>query len=96
MYNTDPVILVARKTHCCTWCSEPIEAGDSYRRWVTFDDCAFVSKMHPECVGACDEECREWGGEYIAFDNERPKPDDSPDAGSAVTATAVPDEKERN
>lgn len=73
MFNTDPTVVIARKEHRCTWCSQAIAPGDSYRRWTTFDDAAFVSKMHPECVGACDEECREYGeSEYIPWNNERP------------------------
>lgn len=74
MHNTDPQVLVARKAHQCTWCSQTINPGDTYQRWVTFDDAAFTSKMHPECVPACQEECRHYGGEYTPYENERPEP----------------------
>lgn len=72
MHNTDPVLVKARNHHHCTWCGEGIAPGEMYHRWTTFDDSAFVSKMHDECKDAAWEECRENGGEYIAFDNERP------------------------
>ena len=72
-FNTDPVMLTAKKAHRCTWCAQAIEPGQKYRRWVTFDDSAFTSKMHPVCVSACDAECREYSDEeYIAYENERP------------------------
>lgn len=73
MFNTDSVTVTARKAHRCTWCSQPIKPGAIYRRWVTFDDGVFTSKMHPECVDACRAECREFPGEgYLPYENDRP------------------------
>lgn len=72
MFNTSTTTQVARVAHRCTWCGQRIEPGECYHRWVTLDGGAFTSKMHPECVDACDEECQEMGGEYMPFDNERP------------------------
>ena len=72
-FNTNDQVLVARRAHVCTWCNEAIAPGDTYWRWVTFEDSAFVSKMHPECREACSDECNEAGEwEYLAFENERP------------------------
>jgi hypothetical protein len=72
-YCTDTETLVSRKEHRCTWCAQVIAKGETYKRWVSFDDSAYTNKMHPECESACNEECREWGeNEYTAYQNERP------------------------
>ncbi len=73
MYNTPSTTQVARKKHVCTWCGQMIQPGDSYVRWCTFDSASFTSKMHPECVDACDAECKEMcENEYLPYDNPRP------------------------
>jgi hypothetical protein len=72
MFNTDPQILTARKQHRCTSCGEAIQVSEKYHRWVTFDDTATTSKMHPECLEMHQrEECYgEW--EYSPYSHERP------------------------
>lgn len=71
-YNTEPTTQVARKRHQCTWCYEQILPGEKYVRWVTFDDAAFTSKMHPECEESANagNEGYEW--EYTPGDGTRP------------------------
>lgn len=75
MFNTPiEIIKAARKAHRCTYCGELIEVGSTYHRWTTYDDSAHHSKMHPECVTACAEECREYGdNEYLPYEGTRPK-----------------------
>ena len=72
-FNTPAVTLTARKQHQCTWCFEPIPPGEKYVRWVTLDDSAYTSKMHPECKRACADTCEECGDwEYMPGEGERP------------------------
>lgn len=72
MFSTSPTTRTARVRHVCTWCSQTIEPGTRYERWVTFDDSAFTSQIHPECRAPLSAECRANGGEYNPYDNERP------------------------
>lgn len=73
MFCTDKESIVARKPHRCTWCGQEIAKGERYDMWKSVDDGWFTNRMHPECVEACDEECREFhDNEYHPYDNERP------------------------
>lgn len=66
---------VARKQHRCIWCGESILPGEKYRDERSIFDGEFqYHKWHPECCDAAakDEEMAEWGGEFSAYDNERP------------------------
>ena len=68
-----PVDVVARKRHRCTWCSEGIAAGETYKRWVSFDlDGVATSKMHPECLEAFDADVALGGDNtYVMYAQER-------------------------
>ena len=71
MYSTPSLSLKARVTHLCTNCGEPILIGETYKRWVTFDDCATTSKMHPECLKLLQGDG--YGEfEYTLYGGERP------------------------
>jgi hypothetical protein len=73
-YCTPVETRVARKSHVCTWCSEPIRPGDTYKRWASMEDSCFTNKIHMECLDPLQQECREsWEGEYIPYEGERPK-----------------------
>ena len=64
---------LARKAHRCTWCADPINAGDTYAHQTgVFDGRWYTSKMHPECF---DDMCEQGDGEYTPYSNERPKAD---------------------
>lgn len=71
-YNTPCVVLTARKPHRCTNCGESINVGETYHRWTTFEDAAFVSKMHPECNHALLKEAGYGEFEYTPYEGERP------------------------
>jgi len=73
MHCTPTLTLVARKRHHCTNCGELINPGETYLRWVTFDDSAFTNKMHPECLAALRKEAICGSFEYEAYQGERPK-----------------------
>lgn len=46
-------IFSAKKSHECSWCSQAIKKGDTYKRYRWFDGCdASTVKMHPECLDA--------------------------------------------
>lgn len=71
-YCTPETTQKARKAHQCTNCCEAINPGDTYVRWTSFDDSAFVNKMHPECL----ESLQEGEGlsfEYTPYSGERPE-----------------------
>lgn len=73
MFNSDPVTLVARKAHTCSWCCEKILPGEKYERWVSIDDSAYTNKMHPECVEAASAgESGSW--EYCPGDGQGMRP----------------------
>ena len=72
MFNTPQETLKARKPHKCTNCAEAIEPGEAYVRWTTMDGACFVSKMHPECLDALQEDAGEWEWEYTPYSGERP------------------------
>ena len=60
----------ARKEHRCTYCAEPINAGDRYvLQTGVHDGSWFRSKMHGECF---DDMCDAGDGEYTPYSNERP------------------------
>lgn len=79
MFSTSPIDRVARKQHRCTNCGEPIAPGETYKRWISFDDSAFTSKMHPECLVSLEEDCQYGKFEYMPYSGARPEAmDDSP------------------
>lgn len=49
----DVTIQAARKQHTCWWCGDPIEPGETYRRWLWKDrgDVEAV-KVHDDCYAA--------------------------------------------
>lgn len=72
MFCTIRTLKTARKNHRCTYCGDPIIAGDKYYTWESVDDSWFHSKMHPECVDALYDDYEDSFDEYQPFDNERP------------------------
>ena len=70
-YCTPETTQTARKPHKCTNCGEVINSGDLYVRWTSFDDCAFVNKMHPECLEYLQESEGPYF-EYMPYSGERP------------------------
>jgi len=71
MFCTKPVNRIANKKHTCTYCSEPINKGESYNMWKSVDDSWFTNKMHHECA----DDLNEYGdGEYSPYCNDRPAP----------------------
>ena len=62
---TEPTTQKAVKRHHCTWCWQPIEPGEQYKRYRYFDggDAGTV-KMHPECFDVMEEEAAEWGPDF--------------------------------
>lgn len=74
MYCTDTETVRARKQHKCTSCGEKIEAGEQYKKWVSFDDgSAYTNKMHPECLAMHDEDSEGGTWEYMPYSHDRPK-----------------------
>ena len=68
-YCTPAIERKALKAHTCTYCGQPIEAGDKYMTWKSVGDSWFTNKMHHECA----DDLSEWGeGEYSPFTNDRP------------------------
>lgn len=56
----------ARKLHDCWWCSERIEPGTKYIRWVWKDGKSLDTvKCHPECKDAWDS--LEYGEDEVSF-----------------------------
>ena len=79
MFNTNVRTVKARRQHRCTSCGELILIGDAYKRWVTLEDSAFTSKMHPECYKAHEKDSlRDGGGawEYSPYGHFRGSADD--------------------
>lgn len=73
MHCTEAKTIVAVKRHICMNCGEPIESGDTYKRWVSFDDgSAGTNKMHPECLQALNDENGYGTWEYSPYSGERP------------------------
>ena len=59
----------AAKAHRCTYCAEPIVAGDEYVfQKGNYDGRWYENKMHPECF----EDMCEGDGEFTPYSNERP------------------------
>ena len=73
MFCTPSKTVKARKLHQCTYCCEPINAGDSYLKWTSVDDSWFTNKLHAECLDALLEEADGYEFEYMPFSGERPK-----------------------
>jgi hypothetical protein len=64
-FNTTPIDVKARKLHRCSWCSERIERGEVYKRWVCIgDDGPMTCKMHQECHAAMERFAAAQPGEY--------------------------------
>lgn len=82
MYHTDIETLKARKPHRCMSCGEQIAAGETYKRWRTYDDGdAGTNKMHTECLAMHQAEAKRFSEsqwEYEPYGHERPQPDDEP------------------
>lgn len=63
---------LARKPYRCEWCCQRINVGDLYSREVgTFDGDFQNYALHPECLPALIEDCRDNDGTFISG-NERP------------------------
>lgn len=53
----------ARKHHRCSWCDKPIEIGETYVRWRSFDaGDACTVRCHHECDSAWQFAANEEGG----------------------------------
>jgi len=73
MYCTPPETRTARKQHRCMNCSEIIEVGTKYQRWMSVDDGkSQANMMHPECLDALNEEFGSGYWEYTPYEGERP------------------------
>ena len=73
MYCTPPEMRKARKQHRCMHCSEAIEIGEKYQRWMSVDDGkAQTNVMHPECLDALNDEYGSGYWEYTPYEGERP------------------------
>lgn len=75
MYHTPTETRVARKDHRCTSCGEPILKGHEYKRWCSYDNAAYTSKMHPECFAYHMEDAEYGEFEYMPYSHERPRRD---------------------
>ena len=73
MFCTPIEKIIARKVHQCTYCCEPINAGDSYLKWKSIDDAWFTNKLHAECLEVLQEDADGNEFEYTPFSGERPK-----------------------
>ena len=76
MYCTPDETRKARKLHKCTYCAQPIQAGETYKRWMSIneDGISFANKMHHECLDYLQTEHGD-GGEYTPYVNARPDSD---------------------
>lgn len=60
------LLVTARKTHTCSWCSERIPKGSQYvSRFTVCDGDAWTMKMHPECSKA--ESSYDYDGDTLDF-----------------------------
>ena len=74
MYYTPPERRTARKQHRCTYCSEQINVGEQYDRWMSVDNRhAVTNKMHLECLAFLYEDSGGGPFEYDLFGGERPR-----------------------
>ena len=65
MHMTEVETHKARKAHRCEWCLERIGEGTEYKRYRYYDGGeAATIKMHPECMGAMQDEADHWGGDF--------------------------------
>jgi len=64
--------VVARKKHKCTYCAEPINAGDEYiYQRGNYDGNWYENKLHEECY----IDLQESGDDsFLPYSNERPLP----------------------
>ena len=85
MHMTEVETHKARKAHRCEWCWQRIDEGAEYKRYRYYDGGeAATIKMHPECMGAMQDEAAEWGGDFEwTPGQERPK------VGAGETANAL-------
>jgi len=61
----------SRDNRRCTYCGEPINKGDFYKRQTgVWDGSWFVSRFHHECF---DDLCEQGEGEFAPYENERPE-----------------------
>ncbi|GAC1478406.1 MAG: hypothetical protein NVS1B6_19740 [Steroidobacteraceae bacterium] len=65
---------VARKSHRCIWCGEPINKGEKYKYTTGIFDGDFqANHWHPECCAAQRREASKTGEcEFAPHENERP------------------------
>jgi len=64
-FNSDPINVKAMKPHHCSWCSERIERGEVYKRWVCIGDEGLnTCKMHQECHAALERFAAAQDGAY--------------------------------
>ena len=85
MHMTEVETHKARKAHRCDWCWQRIDEGTEYKRYRYFDGGeAATIKMHPECIGAMQEEAAHWGGYF-----EWTPGQERPEVGADKTANAA-------
>ena len=66
---------VARKPHRCSWCGEPIHAGDRYACSTgLWEGELITNRMHPECDAAAQDDYDEYGEGFELYGNPRPAP----------------------
>lgn len=73
-FFSSPTVHRARKEHCCVWCGEGINQGETYKKQsgVFYGD-FFSNKYHPECLSAMGEAMRaDVDGEFTPYENPRP------------------------
>lgn len=73
-YCTPTESRKAAREHRCTCCGYPIVIGETYARWVSYDDGkAHANKMHRECLEACQEDAEGGYFEYTPYGGEPPE-----------------------
>lgn len=71
-------IVVARKSHTCTWCGDAIPKGTPYQRQrAAYDGSAYSAAWHQECQKAWELEYHVYREEeFLPHENDRlfPRP----------------------
>lgn len=75
MFISPTLKVKARKPHVCTYCGEAIEKGDVYLYWTNYDGAWVANRLHLECREALMEDYDIHGGEYMPYENVRPRKD---------------------